>query len=75
MKIPAFAPIHKFATACLIGLLFTTSTIKAQINITGTQNADTSELGHVPELEYIASNLPYYKSFMLRRVVQEYIAN
>ena len=75
MKTTLFAPINKFSIALLLGLFFSTQTIQAQINITGTQNADTSELGHVPELEYIASNLPKYKSFMFRRVVQEYIAN
>lgn len=53
----------------------------AQVNNTGTVNADTSELAqgysasHVPELEYIGSDFHRYKSFMFRRVAQEYIAN
>lgn len=48
-------------------------------NLSAQQSAsnvsDTSEYGHVPELEYIASNFPTYHSFMFRRIVQEYIAN
>ncbi len=40
-----------------------------------TATSDTSEYGHIPEWEYIASDFPKYKSFLLRRIHQEYIAN
>ncbi len=52
---------------------FTSQGLKAQN--TTTLTSDTSEFGHIPEWEYIASDFPKYKSFMLRRIHQEYIAN
>ena len=36
---------------------------------------DSALADHVPEMEYVASNFPSYKSFMFRRVNQQYITN
>jgi len=51
------------------------SSLSAQIENSSTTSNDTSELGHIPELEYIESDFHKYKSFMFRRIAQEYIAN
>ena len=64
-----------FKVTCVIAVLLYADVTSAQINNTGTFAADTSELGHIPELEYIGSDFHRYKSFMFRRVAQEYIAN
>lgn len=64
-----------FKAIWLIAVFLSANFTSAQINNTGTFAADTSELGHIPELEYIGSDFHRYKSFMFRRVAQEYIAN
>ena len=64
-----------FKVTCVIAVFLYAYVTSAQINNTGTFTADTSELGHIPQLEYIGSDFHRYKSFMFRRVAQEYIAN
>jgi len=47
----------------------------AQIVEENETSLDSALANHVPEMEYVASNFPSYKSFMFRRVNQQYITN
>lgn len=47
----------------------------AQVVEERSTSLDSALVDHVPEMEYIASNFPSYKSFMFRRVNQQYITN
>lgn len=49
--------------------------ISAQVVKGRTTNLDSALKDHVPEMEFVASNFPSYKSFMFRRVNQQYITN
>jgi hypothetical protein len=60
--------------ALLTSLFFGARTSAQTASITPV-TTDTSAYGHIPELEYIGSNFPSFKSFIFRRVAQEYIAN
>lgn len=55
--------------------LFVVGRTTAQQDSASLNSSDTSAYGHIPELEYIESNFPKFKSFIFRRVAQEYIAN
>lgn len=47
----------------------------AQVVEKKTTNLDSALAEHIPEMEFVASNFPSYKSFMFRRVNQQYITN
>jgi len=59
----------------LLAFWMTPNYLSSQFDITGTSSSDTSELGHIPELEFIESDFHKFESFMFRRIAQEYIAN
>lgn len=67
--------VFSIAIVTLCSSFFFVGRTAAQLTATSTVAADTSAYGHIPELEYIESNFPKFKSFIFRRVAQEYIAN